>query len=194
MFERLIQLDIKLFLWLNSLHSDFFDSIMNFVSGHMEWLPLYLILLGLIIYKYKWKSIWVILSIVIAIALADLVSTRIFKEQIQRLRPSHNPDLAGKVHLVKNYTGGLYGFVSSHAANSFCLAVFIIRLFHNRLIRIVMLTYAIIVSYSRIYLGVHYPGDIIGGALLGTLIATGIFYLYQYLTTRYYDPRYPKRE
>lgn len=194
MLERLIQLDIRLFLWLNSLHNDFFDSIMNFVSGHMEWLPLYLILLGLIIYKYKWKSIWIILSIVIAIALADLVSTRIFKEQIQRLRPSHNPDLAGKVHLVKNYTGGLYGFVSSHAANSFCLAVIIIRLFHNRLIRIIMLTYAIIVSYSRIYLGVHYPGDIIGGALLGTLIATGIFYLYLYLTTRYYDTRYPKRE
>jgi undecaprenyl-diphosphatase len=193
MLERLIQLDIRLFLKLNSLHNDFFDPIMTFISGRTEWLPLYLILLGIIIYKYKWKSIWIIIAIIVAVSLADLISTRLFKEQIQRLRPSHNPDLAGKLHLVDNYTGGLYGFVSSHAANSFSLAVFIIMLFRRSMISYIMLTYAIVVSYSRIYLGVHYPGDILGGALVGVLTGLSSYYLYNQLTTKYYDSGFYKK-
>lgn len=194
MLERLIQLDIRLFLKLNSLHNDFFDPVMAFISGRVEWVPLYLVVVGIIVYKYRWKSIWIILAIILAVSLADLISTRLFKEQIQRLRPSHNPYLAGRVHLVNNYTGGLYGFVSSHAANSFCLAMFTIKLFRQSLISYIMLVYAVLVSYSRIYLGVHYPGDIIGGAIIGASIGISIYYLNCYLTTKYSDFRKYKKE
>ncbi len=188
MLDKLIQADINLFVWLNSWHSDFFDPVMKFISGKMEWAPLYLILIGITIYKYRWKSIWVIIAIIIAITLADTISSKVFKVCFERLRPSHNPDLEGVVHLVDGYKGGLYGFVSGHAANSFCLAVFFALLFRNRIFQVFILLWAVIVSYSRIYLGVHYPADIFGGALLGALVALGVYYFYQYLDRKFNKP------
>lgn len=185
MLDKLIQADINLFIWLNSWHNDFFDPVMKFISGKMEWAPLYLILLGITIYKYRWKSIWIIVAVVIAITLADTISSKVFKVCFERLRPSHNPDLEGIIHLVDDYKGGLYGFVSGHAANSFCLAVFFALLFRNRIFQAFILLWAVIVSYSRIYLGVHYPADILGGALLGSLVALGIYYFYQYLDRKF---------
>ena len=178
MIERLINLDINVFLWLNSHHTPFWDSVMWLVSGKIQWAPLYLLLLAYIIYRYKWQSISIIIAVIIAITLADQLAVKAFKEVFERLRPSHNPDIENLVHIVNNYRGGVYGFVSNHAANSFALAVFMSFLLKKRFFTIAILFWAALVSYSRIYLGVHYPGDILGGALLGLLIGWLVYYLF----------------
>jgi undecaprenyl-diphosphatase len=178
MLEKLDTLDKNLFLWLNSHHTPFFDKFMWFISGRIEWLPLYLILIGYIVYIYRWKSIAVIVAIIIAVALADQLAVKAFKEVFQRLRPSHSPDIQNIVHIVNGYRGGSYGFVSNHAANTFALATFLCCLFRNKYFIVSILLWATIVSYSRIYLGVHYPCDVLGGAILGIFIGWIVYYLY----------------
>jgi len=177
MIDFLVKIDTKLFIFLNSLHAPFMDEIMWTFSDKEVWYPFYLILIGLLIYIYRKKSIWMILGLAILITLADQISTEIFKEGIKRLRPSHNPALKEVIHLVHGKTGGKYGFVSSHAANTFAGATFIAMLVDLKSLHWFMFIWAAVVSYSRIYLGVHYPGDIIGGALLGILLGMGIVYL-----------------
>ena len=179
MWEKLLNLDTHLLLWFNSHHSPFWDSVMWFISGKMEWVPMYLILIGFIIYKYRKDSIWIFIAVIILITLSDSFAARVIKDSVQRFRPTHNPAIANMVHIVNNYRGGDYGFVSNHASNSFALAVFLSLLFRNRYFTIGILIWAAIVSYSRIYLGVHYPGDILGGALLGVGWAYGIYWCLQ---------------
>ncbi len=171
MIDKLDVLDTRLFLWLNSHHSPFWDQFMYFVSGKAEWIPLYLILAAYIIYRYKFQSILILIGAIIAVSAADQLAVHAFKNVFERLRPSQDPEIASLVHIVNNYRGGLYGFVSNHAANTFALATFLILLIKNKWFRLFILCWALLVSYSRIYLGVHYPADILGGALLGMLIA-----------------------
>ncbi len=178
MLDWLINLDTDLFLWLNGHHSPFWDQIMWFVSGKIEWVPFYLVLLGYIINRYKWQSISIVVAVILTITLADQLAVKAFKEVFERLRPSHNNEIQHLIHIVNSYRGGAYGFVSNHAANSFALAVFMSLLIRKRLFVIIMLFWASLVSYSRIYLGVHYPGDILGGALLGSLIGWLVYYLF----------------
>ena len=185
MLERLNAIDTKLFLWLNNHHSPFMDKLMWFISGKEEWIPLYLIIIGYIVYKYRWKSIYVFIAVGLFVTLADQISTSVFKDGFKRLRPSHVEELKGMVHHVNDYYGGLYGFVSSHAANSFAMAAFTSLLFQKRWYTISIFIWASVVSYSRIYLGVHYPGDIIAGALLGYVIGYGVFKLYAYISIRF---------
>lgn len=177
----LIYTDTQLFIFLNSFHSPFWDTIMWHISGKLEWLPLYGVLLYFIIRKYKWNSIAILLSIALIITLADTISSQLIKDNVQRLRPTHNPAISELIHTVNNYRGGRYGFVSSHASNSFAIAVFLSLLFKNKWFSVCIVLWALTVSYSRIYLGVHYPGDIIGGALLGGIIAFLIFKLFKFL-------------
>ncbi len=178
MLDWLINLDTDLFLWLNSHHSPFWDQIMWFVSGKIEWVPFYLVLLGYIIHRYKWQSISIVVAVILTITLADQLAVKAFKDVFERLRPSHNAEIQHLIHIVNGYRGGAYGFVSNHAANSFALAVFMSLLIRKRLFIIIVLLWASLVSYSRIYLGVHYPGDILGGALLGSLSAWLVYYLF----------------
>ena len=179
MIDKLLQFDTELFLFLNSLHSDFFDTTMWFISGKLSWLPLYAIIIFFIIKKFKKKSILIIASLILVIVFSDQISVHLFKDVFQRLRPCHNPQISNIVHIVNNHCGGKYGFVSSHAANTFALATFISYIFKNKYVSYSIFLWAAIVSYSRIYLGVHYPCDIIGGALLGIIIA--IFFYKDYL-------------
>lgn len=161
--------DEQLFLYLNSHHQDFLDPLIAMLSGKLIWLPLYALFLYLIIRQYKKSSIWILAGVGLAILMADQVASGLMKPFFERLRPCHDPRFEG---LVYNYDGcgGMYGFVSSHASNTFALAIYLTLAFHNRIKGFGWLfLWAAIVSYTRVYLGVHFPLDILVGALVGVL-------------------------
>lgn len=173
MIEFLKDIDYTVFRWINSFHSPFFDEFFYQVSGKFIWIPFYIFLLYLLIIDYKRKSLVIIALIPVLILLTDQISVQCFKNVFQRLRPCHDPVLEGIVHLVKGKCGGSFGFVSSHAANTFGLAVFLLPFFREKrkyMVWILLIPFAGLISYSRVYLGVHFPGDILIGGLLGTLV------------------------
>jgi undecaprenyl-diphosphatase len=174
MIEALNHIDQRLLLWLNGQHSAFFDQLMFLISGKAEWIPLYLLLLLFIIKKYRWNSLWIILSLIILITLSDQLCN-LLKSGVKRPRPCKDPEIGHMVHRVRDYCSGAYSFVSAHAANTFALATLVSRLFRNRWATLGLFLWASVVSYSRIYLGVHYPGDVICGAALGMLLAMGVY-------------------
>jgi PAP2 superfamily. len=176
-------LDQQLFLFLNSLHSPFWDTIMHAISGRVIWAPLYLAILLYLGFTYKRKFLIILLFVILAVTLADQVSVQLFKNVFHRLRPCYDPSLAGMVHLVNGECGGHYGFVSSHASNSFNVALLSLMLIKKRWYTISIITWASVIGYSRIYLGVHYPGDVICGAMIGAFIGWGVYKLYE-LTDR----------
>lgn len=175
MLETLNNWDTQLFLFLNGMHSPFWDGIMAWVSAKMNWIPLYVLITAYLVYKYRWKSLWIILGAAILITMSDQASVKLFKEQFERLRPCKQEHLAQLVHLVNGRCGGMYGFVSSHAANHFAVALYTALWVRNRWYWIAIMLWAAVISYSRIYLGVHFPGDIIGGTALGLLLAWGVY-------------------
>ena len=170
MLHWLLELDKKVFLYLNGMHSPEWDKIMYWISGDKSWIPLYVFLLIIIIYRERpYRFIFIILFVAIAVILCDQISVLI-KNMVERPRPTHNPEIANMVHIVNNQRGGTYGFVSSHAANVFGAATFLSNQLKHRKWSLFLFVWAAVVSYSRIYLGVHYPLDIICGAVLGALI------------------------
>lgn len=171
MIEFLIELDKAVFLFLNALHFPLMDEFMYVISYRFTWIPLYLILIYLVARRHGWNVLWFLLFMLVLIALSDQLSV-LAKNTFMRPRPCHEPELQSLVHLVRGRCGGAFGFVSSHASNTFALAGFYYFSFrrHWRGLSIALLCWAGIKSYSRIYLGVHYPGDVILGALLGWLI------------------------
>lgn len=201
MIEFLDGYDKQLLLWLNGFHNSFWDPVMWWTSSAPFWIPFYLILMFILV-KYRksdvqmetFKQVLLIIgSIAVAILLADQISSGFFKPFFERFRPSHSPDLIGQVHLLADpngsiYKGGLYGFVSSHAANSFAIAWFVAALLKSRRSWLIMMFWASLVSYSRIYLGVHYPGDIIGGAIIGMLSGWTAASLFFYLEKKWIKP------
>jgi undecaprenyl-diphosphatase len=177
--------DQQLLLFLNSHHTPFWDAVMYAISGKLIWAPLYLAILVYLGITYKRKFWVILLFVIVAVTLADQISAHVFKGLFQRLRPCHEPALEGMVHLVKGECGGLYGFVSSHAANSFNVALFSLMFIRRRWYTISILIWAAVIGYSRIYLGVHYPGDVICGAMLGALIGWGVYKLYEITDRRF---------
>jgi undecaprenyl-diphosphatase len=174
--ETLNHWDTGLFLLINGLHTTFFDGFMWAVSAKLTWIPLYLSVLFVVISYWKKDAIWVILALILCVVLADQISSGIIKNLVQRLRPSHTIALEGIVHLVRGSRCGLYGFVSSHAANAFGFALLSSLLFKYKPYTLAIFFWAIITAYSRIYLGVHYPFDVLGGATVGVLSALLCFW------------------
>ena len=169
MIELIKVWDEEFFLWMNSFHAPWLDPVMFQLTKTLTWIPLYAFLLFKI-YRHDSKNVlWVIGGVVITILLSDQITSGIMKPYFERLRPCHDPRWEGLVHLYGS-CGGKYGFVSSHAANTFGLATFLtLRMRGLRPIMLWIYAYAFLVSYSRIYLGVHYPMDIFGGAVIGVL-------------------------
>jgi undecaprenyl-diphosphatase len=167
--QGILEFDKELFLYLNSFYNDFWDTIMLMVTRKETWVPFYLIILYYIIVNYRGKAILILLFLAITIVASDQVSVLI-KGLVQRLRPVHDPAIEHMVHNVLR-KGGMYGFVSSHAANTFAIFTFTSRVFKSRSYTILLCFWVLMVSYSRIYSGVHYPFDILGGILLGWLLA-----------------------
>jgi undecaprenyl-diphosphatase len=180
MLSTLNDLDTKLFLFFNGLHNESFDNIMLWISGKTTWWPFYLLLLVYLGWTRRWQLVPIILFIALAVTLADQVSVHLFKEVFERLRPCKEPALQDLVHLVNGKCGGMYGFVSSHAANTFAVAMLLLLIVRKGWFTAVMLTWATIVGYSRIYLGVHYPGDVLGGAMLGVFIGLLVFLVFSW--------------
>lgn len=177
MIDQIVQLDQRLFLFLNSLNSPFWDPIIYALSGRLIWVPLYIAILVYLAVKYKTKFYVIVLFIILAATLADQTSVFI-KNLVQRPRPCHEPLLEGLVHTVNGECGGMYSFVSSHAANSFNVALLSLLLIRKRWFTIFIILWALIVSYTRIYLGVHYPADSFCGMLVGILVGWGVVRLY----------------
>jgi len=175
--ESLIEFDKQLLLFGNSFHTPFWDNFISIFSGKFIWIPAALTILYVIIRTEKRNSLWVLLFLAITIVLADQISSSFIKLLVARWRPTHEPTLQGLVQIVHGYTGGRYGFVSSHAANSFGVALFTSLLFRRKLYTWTIFIWAIVNVYTRIYLGVHYPFDIIGGAMVGLGCAWLSFYL-----------------
>jgi undecaprenyl-diphosphatase len=181
----LIEVDKSALLAINACHSPFLDNFFWLFTSIPIWIPFYLMIFYSII-KLQPQKWWItLLTLGLLIALTDQVSNNLIKMTVERLRPSHEPSLEGLVHFIAGYKGGRFGFVSSHAANSFGLALFAALLFRNKWLTISIFSWAILNSYSRIYLGVHYPGDIIGGAIVGLLIAWGLSIAYHKVMMRY---------
>ena len=187
--NTLISLDQQWLLAINGWHAEWADVLMWYVSKSTTWLPLYALLVGFVVYKFgiQWylstqntsnyrftallRVFIVLAGFAVAVGLSDFVSSGIIKPWVCRLRPTHEPALAGMLHLVNGYTGGMYGFVSSHAANTVACALLFSLLYRNKYATVALMLWVALNCYSRMYLGVHYPGDIIGGLLVGTLVA-----------------------
>jgi undecaprenyl-diphosphatase len=171
-------LDQQFFLFINSLNSPFFDQVMHALSGKLIWVPLYLAILIYLGITYKRKFLIILIFIILAATMADQSSVLV-KNIFQRPRPCNDAALKGLVHLVNGECGGLFGFVSSHATNSFDVALLSLLFIKRRWYSVSIVIWALVIGYSRIYLGVHYPGDVLCGSVLGAFIGWGGYHLYK---------------
>jgi len=170
LIQKLEQLDQWLFIQVNNDQTNsFFDSVMPYLRIAYYWTPLYLFLLVFITANFKGRGLWWCVLFLCTVSLCDMTSTNLFKEVFHRLRPCADPDFFQNVRLVVDSCGGKYGFTSNHAANHFGMATFIFITLRPVIGKWVWLAYlwAAIIGYAQVYVGVHYPFDILGGAIIG---------------------------
>ena len=179
--SNLSSIDSDLFLFLNNLHIQWLDKVMILVTDMWAWMPLYLLLVYCVAKQYGKRCWWVFMAVGIVVLCSDQLASHVCKPLFQRLRPCYNPDFQNLIHLPKGMAGGKYGFVSSHAANTFAVAAFLTPALSNCRPwgAVVLYFWAFVSSYSRIYIGYHYPGDIVCGALLGLLVGLSLWKTFQ---------------
>jgi undecaprenyl-diphosphatase len=194
--EQLIEWDKAAFLALNGAHTEALDGFMWYVSQMATWLPVYIVLLYLLYKKYPAKYfVYVISAIALTMFFTDYMAATFVKQTVQRWRPSHEPALQGLVHHVIDskgqlYKGGSFGFFSNHASNFFGVVTLFLLLMKpvRKWIAVLLFAWALLIGYSRIYLGVHYPGDIMVGAIYGMLIAWCVSRLFYWLLSKQNAP------
>ena len=175
--DKIEALDQSILLWVNQHHSLFFDDVMWSISSKWFGIPFYALVVYLLFKKFGTKNTVIALAVIGAsIGLSDLISTELFKNLIQRYRPTHHLELKDHLHIVNDYRGGMYGFVSSHAANMFAFAIASLLFLKTKWVSVLLFTFAGLVAYSRVYLGVHYPLDVLVGGDLGASIGLILYY------------------
>ena len=190
MLEQVLHIDTEILLAINGWHAPWADQLMWIISAKATWIPLYLLLIGLLVWRYrkpamtnvKWLQkvpacVVMIVAIGLAVGAADFIASGILKDWVARPRPSRVPELEGMLHLVNGYKSGQYGFVSSHAANTMAVALLFSLIWRNKIATCGLMLWVAANCYSRMYLGVHYPTDILGGLIVGSLVAVVGYWL-----------------
>jgi undecaprenyl-diphosphatase len=183
--EEIIHYDKQLLLLLNGSDSVFLDWVVMTLTNALTWIPLYISLLYVVIKTNRnVREVLLILGAAgLCVLLAGTIDDEIVKPLVARWRPGHDPEIGHLVDTVNNYRGGNYGFFSAHASNTFSLALFFSLLMRQRLLTIGLVAWSLVNCWTRMYLGVHYPGDITVGLIWGALVGSFVYWLYCRITT-----------
>ena len=183
--RQVVTADTDLMLAINGLHAALFDGFMWGYTKVFVWVPFYAALVFLLYKNQNWKTVlWMLACVALTILICDQVTSHLIRPVVQRLRPANLDNPVGAwVHVVNEYRGGRYSFPSAHASNTFGLAFFLMYLFRYKVLTALLLVWAFLNCYSRIYLGVHYPGDILAGMLVGLLAASFSYVLFKHFSS-----------
>ena len=188
MLEYLNDIDTTALLAINGWHGTFQDVLWWMVSAKWASVLMALALLWVLLHQNRRHALLVLAMLVLAFVCADQISSGLIKHLVERLRPSREPSPGNLVHIVNDYRGGMYGFVSSHAANAFAAATLLSFIIRHRVVALSLFTWALMQCYSRVYLGVHYPGDILGGIVVGVLVGWLIWLLMRWIERHWHLP------
>ena len=189
MFEYLNDIDSDALLAVNGLHDVFQDAFWWMLTAKWSSLLLVLGLAWVLMHQNRRHALLLLGMLALTVLVADQVSSGLIKHLVERLRPTHDPSLENAVHVINGYRGGLYGFVSSHAANFFAVSTLVALVMRHRVVTLGLFTWAVLQCYSRVYLGVHYPGDILGGIVVGVLAGLLIWLLMRWIERRWHIPQ-----
>ena len=177
-WQTLIDLDKQLLLWFNGSPSLYLDSLVRTLTNAVTWIPFYLTLFYVVIKNNEnvQKILLVVGSAALCVVIAGTIDDTIVKPTVARWRPTHDPQIGLLVDIVDGYRGGKYGFFSAHAANTFSIAIFFWWLVRSRLLTTAMVIWSLTNCWTRLYLGVHFPGDIFCGLLWGGIVGSAVYY------------------
>lgn len=183
--DFLQQIDTDALMAINQAYCPYLDQLMTLVAGKLTWLLMIVALVWITVRKGWRQALVVVVALALTILIADRVASGLIKPWVERLRPTHDPVIGGTLHVIDGYRGGTYGFVSSHAANTLGAALLMMLFLKNRWASLALALWVSLVCYCRMYQGVHYPGDILGGLLVGAAAAIAVYALWRGLSRRH---------